>query len=116
MLFMKSRERIGTKWYEIEYKASDYTFPSDDPRIDDVWFDDNYVHVALEDERRLSIPLRWIPSLYNAPPEEREKYQISPSRTMIFWDPDQCAINDEVRIRDYLVGLPSRAQAEHDTN
>jgi hypothetical protein len=52
--------------------------------------------------------LAWIPTVYHASPEEREKYQISRSRTMIVWDPDQCTINDEVRIRDYLVGLPKK--------
>jgi hypothetical protein len=102
------KAKAGAKWYEIEYKASDYTFPSDEPRIDRVWFDNEYMHVALEDGRRLSIPLAWIPTVYHASPEEREKYQISRSRTMIVWDPDQCTINDEVRIRDYLVGLPKK--------
>lgn len=104
----QSKERTDARWYEIKYKASDYTFPSDDPRIERVWFDAEYMHVELEDGRRLSVPLWWIPSLYHAPPEEREKYRISRSRTMIFWDPDECDINDEVRIRDYLVGLPRR--------
>ena len=37
-----------------------------------------------------------------SPAEEREKYEINPSPTMIVWDPDKCAINDEVRIADYL--------------
>jgi len=106
------KAKTSTRWYEIEYKASDYIFPSGEPRIDRVWFDSEFIHVALEDGRRLSIPLKWIPSLYNAPPEEREKYEISPSRTMIFCDPEQCAINDEIRIRDYLVGFPDRAEAE----
>jgi len=45
---------------------------------------------------------RWIPMLYNATTEEREKYEINRSRTMIIWDPDKCAINDEVCIADYL--------------
>lgn len=106
------KAKTSTRWYEIKYKASDYTFPSGEPRIDRVWFDSEFIHVALEDGRRLAIPLEWIPSLYNALPDEREKYEVSPSRTMIFWDPEQCAINDEIRIRDYLVGLPDRAEAE----
>ncbi len=37
-----------------------------------------------------------------ASPEERAKFEINPSRTMILWDPAKCAINDEVRIADYL--------------
>ena len=35
----------------------------------------------------------------NAPPEEREKYEISQDRRMIIWDPDKCSINDEVRTK-----------------
>lgn len=48
------------------------------------------------------MPLWWIPTLYNAPKEELEKFEINRSRTMIIWDPDKCAINDEIRIADYL--------------
>jgi len=56
----------------------------------------------------LSVPLKWVPSLLNAPPQEREKYEISQDRKSIIWDPDKCAINDEVRIDDYLVGHPKK--------
>ena len=45
-------------------------------------------------------PLRWIPTLYNADPREREKYEIHRNRTMLVWDPEKCAINDELRIAD----------------
>jgi hypothetical protein len=94
-------ERFEVKRYEIQYPVSAYTFPSQ-ACIHQVHFDDEYMHVELTDGRRLSIPLRWIPTLYNASAEEREKYEINPRRTMIIWDPDKCAINDEVRIADYL--------------
>jgi hypothetical protein len=60
------------------------------------------MHLELADGRRLSVPLSWIPTLYNASPEEREKYEISEDRKMIVWDPERCAINDDVRIEDYL--------------
>ncbi|MCB0210385.1 MAG: DUF2442 domain-containing protein, partial [Anaerolineae bacterium] len=61
-----------------------------------------YIHVTLTDGRRLSVPLWWIPTLYNATAEEREKYAINQSRTALIWDPEICAINDEFRITDYL--------------
>ncbi|MFQ5859447.1 MAG: DUF2442 domain-containing protein [Anaerolineae bacterium] len=80
---------------------SAYTFPRE-TRIHQVRFDDKYLHVELTDGRVLSVPLWWIPTLHNALPEEREKYEISRDRTMIIWDPDKCAINDEVRIADYM--------------
>jgi hypothetical protein len=46
--------------------------------------------------------LRWIPTVYHASLEERPKYALNRSRTMIIWDPAKCAINDEIRITDYF--------------
>jgi hypothetical protein len=89
------------KWYEIPYPASAYTFPRES-LIHDVRFDDDTIHVELTDGRVLSIPLWWVPSVHNAPMAEREKYEISRDRRMVVWDPDHCAINDEMRIDDYL--------------
>jgi len=94
-------EQFEVKRYKIQYPISAYTFARE-ARIHKVRFDSEYVHVELTDGRMLAIPLRWIPTLCNAPAEEREKYEINQSRTMIIWDPDKCAINDEVRIADYL--------------
>lgn len=94
-------EQYGIKRYKVQYPISAYTFPRE-AHIHQVCFDDEYIHVELTDGRRLSVPLWWIPTLYNAPHEEREKYEINRSRTMIIWDPDKCAINDELRIADYL--------------
>jgi len=89
------------RWYEIPYPASAYTFPRES-LIHDVRFDDEFIHIELTDGRVLSVPLWWVPSVYNAPIEEREKYEISRDRRMVVWDPDTCAINDEMRIDDYL--------------
>jgi hypothetical protein len=94
-------ETVEVKRFKIQYPLSAYTFP-EEAQIHRVRFDDEYLHLALTDGRLLSIPLWWIPTLYNATPEEREKYEISRDRTMIVWDPAHCAINDEVRITDYL--------------
>ena len=91
-----------TRWYDIPYPASAYTFPRV-ALIHRVRFEKDYVYVELTDGRILAIPLRWIPTLHNADPAEREKYEISQDRKMIVWDPDKCAINDEIRIDDYMV-------------
>ena len=95
------RKEFDIKKYEIRYPISAYTFP-DEARIHQVWFDDDSINVELTDGRKISIPLWWIPTLYNAPLEEREKYEINRNRTMIIWNPDKCSINDEIRIADYL--------------
>jgi len=91
-----------SKWYDIAYPATDYTFPRE-ALVHDVHFDNEYLHFELTDGRILSIPLSWIPTLHNAAPEEREKFTISRDRKMVIWNPDQCTINDEVRIDDYLI-------------
>jgi hypothetical protein len=98
-------EQVEEQWqvkrYKVQYPISAYTFPRE-ARIHQVRFDDEYMHIELTDGRVLSLPLWWIPTLYDASPEEREKYEINRNRTMIIWDPGKCAINDEVRIADYL--------------
>ena len=99
-------EEVEVKRYKIEYPASAYTFPSE-AYIHQVSFDAEYIHIELTDGRRLSIPLWWMPTLYNAPREELKKYKINRSRTMIIWDPDECTINDELRLVDYLVPCPA---------
>ena len=90
-----------TRWYGIPYPASAYTFPRE-ALLHRIRFDNDYMHLELTDGRILSVPLGWIPTLHNADPDEREKYEISRDRKMIVWDPDKCAINDEVRVDDYL--------------
>jgi hypothetical protein len=94
-------EAPAVKRYKIAHRASEYTFPKE-ALIHDVRIDDEYVHVDLTDGRILSIPLWWIPTVHNAPPEDRMKFEISRSRTMIVWDPEKGSINDELRINDYL--------------
>jgi len=97
----QTAEQVEVKKFKIQYPASACTFPSD-ARIHQVEFDEEYVHVELIDGRKISIPLWWIPTLHNASREELEKYEINRARTMIVWDPEKCAINDELRIADYL--------------
>ena len=96
-----SGKQTTVQRFEIQYPVSAYTFPRE-ARIEKVRFDHESLHVGLADGRRLSVPLCWIPTLADAPPEEREKYEINPSRTMLVWDPTKCAINDELSIADYL--------------
>jgi len=94
-------QQAEVKRYNVQYPLSSYTFPRE-AHIHCVRFDNEYMHLELTDGRVLSVPLWWIPTLYNAPPEEREKYELDHTRTMVIWDPDKCAINDEVRVADYL--------------
>jgi hypothetical protein len=94
-------KETGVKQYRVQYPLSAYTFPSE-ARIHTVRVDEEYIHIELLDGRILSIPLWWIPTVYNARLEEREKFEISRDRTMLIWDPERCEINDELRVKDYL--------------
>ncbi|MBM3124512.1 MAG: DUF2442 domain-containing protein [Chloroflexi bacterium] len=94
-------ETVHVKRYKIQHSIDEYTFPTE-ATIHDVRFDEKYIHVGLTDQRVLSIPLWWIPTVYNASMEDRKKFKINQSRTMIVWDPDDCGINDEISIAEYL--------------
>ena len=89
------------KRYKIQHAFAEYTFPTE-AHIHAVRFDEKHLHVELMDQRVISIPLWWIPTLNNASDENRNKFQINQSRTMIIWDPEKCGINDEISIADYL--------------
>ena len=87
--------------YPVHYPHSAYTFPKG-ARIFAARFDNQYVHIELMDGRILAIPLTWIPTLANAEPEDREQFAIDETRTMLVWDPAVCAIDDQLRVMDYL--------------
>ena len=89
------------KRYKVQHSIDEYTFPTE-AHIHAVRFDDKRMHVELTDQRIISIPLWWIPTVNNASDENRKKFEINQSRTMIIWDPDKSGINDEINIADYL--------------
>lgn len=89
------------KRLEVQCPSSEHTFPSE-AAIRDVHFDEEHMHVDLTDGHIVIVPLRRIPTVYHASPEERAKYELNRSRTMIIWDPAKCAISDEIRITDYF--------------
>ena len=95
-------EKTQVKRYKVQHSVDEYTFPAE-AYIHNVRFDEKHMHVELMDQRIISIPLWWIPTLYNASDEDRNKFQINQSRTMLIWDPEKCGINDEISIADYLV-------------
>lgn len=109
----QSNNKMKVKRYKIQYSVDKYTFPKE-AYIHAVRFDKKYMHVELADERILSIPLIWIPTLHNVAEEDRRKFKISESRKMIIWDPDESGINDEVNILDYLG--PIRSNEEEDSH
>lgn len=94
-------DKLQLKRYNVQHSIDDYIFPTE-ALIHNVKFDEKYMHVELTDQRIISIPLWWIPTTYNASEEDRKKFEINQSRTMIIWDPEKSGINDEISIIDYL--------------
>ena len=88
-------------WYAIPYPASAYTYPKAN-LIESAQIDDACIHLKLTDGRSLAIPLHWMPSVWHAPAEERNRFLLSEDRRALIWDPDDCSINDELFIDDYL--------------
>ena len=94
-------EKVQVKRYKVQHSIDEYTFPKE-AHIHDVKFDEKLIHIELTDQRVISIPLWWIPTVYNASMEDRKKFEINQSRAMIIWNPEKCGINDEISIADYL--------------
>jgi len=95
-------DKLATKTkYSVQYPLRDYTFPTE-TRAESVTFDERYMHIYLMDERIISVPLKWIPTLWHATPEDREQYAIGWDGRLIYWDPDECAINEDLLVENYL--------------
>jgi hypothetical protein len=82
-------EKTPLKRYKIQHPIDEYTFPAE-AHIHAVRFDEKHMHVELMDQRIISIPLWWIPTLHDASDEDRNKFEINQSRTMIIWNPEKC--------------------------
>jgi len=95
-------DKLATKTkYSVQYPLQDYTFPTE-AKVESVTFDERYMHIHLMDERFISVPLKWIPTLLHATPEDRELYAIGWDGRLIYWDPDECAINEDLLVENYL--------------
>jgi hypothetical protein len=65
-----------------------------------VIFDDRYLVVELDDDRRISTPLDWYPELRDASEEAREDWQFICGRTGIEWP----SLDYHLSIESMLVG------------
>ena len=72
-------------------------------QIDSVRFDEKQMHVILKDGRTVSMPLWWSPRLFEASPEEREKWSIMPFGDAIEWD----EIDEHLSVKGILRGKPA---------
>jgi len=54
-------------------------------KIEKVWFDDENIYILTNDGTQKSHPLRWFDRLWNASPEQRERYELSKWCDSIHW-------------------------------
>jgi hypothetical protein len=52
----------------------------------DLWFDENKMHLSLEDGREISIPIDWFPSLRDASKEQRDNWRLIGDGEGIHWE------------------------------
>ena len=55
-------EKTQVKRFKVQHSIDEYTFPKE-AYIHDVRFDEKHMHVELTDQRVISIPLWWIPTI-----------------------------------------------------
>jgi len=64
----------------------------------DVKFDDDSLRIYLADGREISAPLAYFPTLLNATPEQRDKWQIIGGGYGINWE----ELDEDISVRGLL--------------
>ena len=77
--------------------------PEVSERIEDVEVSESKITFHLTDGRIVSVPLSWSWRLQEAPPSERQNYEVSPSGYGVHW-PD---VNEDLSARGALRGTPA---------
>ncbi len=67
--------------------------------------DDELLHVALTDGRVISVPLIWFPTLYDATPEQRRRYEIGMGGRSLHWP----ELDEDLFVGNLLAGADSTA-------
>lgn len=69
-----------------------------------VRFDDECFWVEVEDGRTIGVPYFWFPRLFNATPEARLDYELSPLG--IHWD----GLDEDIRVEALFQGIGDRTR------
>lgn len=73
--------------------------------VKSVGFDDEMMHVALTDGRIISVPIRWLPLLREARPDQRERYEIGGGGVSIHWP----QIDEDLSVAGLMAGVDTHA-------
>ncbi len=108
-LFLITAQDMGTLeevLQEAGYKLHDGRWISPafvlSPLAVDVYCDDDSLSVQLSDGRKVSVPLGWSPRLFNAAPEQRQKWELIGQGEGIHWED----VDEDISVAS-LLGLPS---------
>ena len=70
-----------------------------------VEFDDDMMHVFLTDGRVLSVPIIWFPLLYEAAPEQRDRYEIGGGGVSLHWP----GLDEDLSVANLMAGADWRS-------
>lgn len=70
-----------------------------------VSFDEEMMHVALIDGRRINAPIIWFPLLHGATPEQRSKYEIGGGGASLHWP----ELDEDLSVAALLAGADWQA-------
>ena len=83
--------------------------PKTDERVKAVSVDDDRLTVDLMDGRTIAVPLAWYPRLFNATPEQRQRWEIAGGGHGIHW-PD---VDEDLSTNGLLRGAPAPGPANY---
>jgi hypothetical protein len=86
-------EHVGRAYYPTSVLAKEVTF------------DEEMMHVFLTDGRIISVPIIWFPLLFEARPEQREKYQIDGGGLSLHWP----EIEEDLSVAGLMAGVDWQA-------
>lgn len=66
----------------------------------EIWFDNDMMHVALKDGRVISVPLTWFPTLADAAAAQLVRYEIGGGGVSLHW-PD---LDEDLSVANLLAG------------
>lgn len=66
-----------------------------------VTFEAEMMHVYLTDGRIISVPIIWFPLLYEATPEQRDRYEIGGGGVSLHWP----EIDEDLSIAGLMAGV-----------
>lgn len=78
---------------------------------DSISFDENMIHCRLKDQRVISVPLSWYPTLAGASREQRETWEFIAGGEGIHWP----LLDEDLSVRGFLAGCKEEAEPTYST-